>query len=201
VSLAFLASVVYQHYRSFDAAAWIQVATVFTAIVLIWHGYVFGVAAFSWIPTLADTFIPFAFFAVEIGLSAAIPDRRDLYLFGLGALCLAAFAGFRNMDRNARRYEENAGVLKAMAGLVAITQYYLLAMFPVCILSGLIASRLPALLASTLALVGVLVMAGLVSRMSLLRRKCAEGQHMENQREGSSLTILEGASGGDPADE
>jgi hypothetical protein len=74
VAAGFLASIVTSNYRHFSAVPYILTFTTLLVIIEIWHEYAMGVMAFSWIPTIADTIIPFFFGVIEVFLAQSLSE-------------------------------------------------------------------------------------------------------------------------------
>ncbi len=88
---------------------WLQFATVLLGIIEIWLLYVSLMLRFSWIPSMADTTVPFAIGLLEF-MSIDLTGRDTLgpWFLTLGAMFALILATTRVMLRKARRDPANA---------------------------------------------------------------------------------------------
>ena len=87
---------------------WLQFATMFFGIMLIWLLYVSLVLRFNWLPSLEDTLVPFFIGLLEFGLiDLTHPDLVGPWLMLLAAVFLVAIFTSHTINRRARSDPDN----------------------------------------------------------------------------------------------
>ena len=95
------------------ASEWLLFLVTFMFVVLVWAEYNMGVASLSWIPTFRDALIPFALCMAEIAMSKLLARPRDWFL-AAAFFCVIGFFAFVNMYTRARRFPQNAEMLRVL---------------------------------------------------------------------------------------
>jgi hypothetical protein len=115
LTLAWLAPHVVSGYAHYSAFQWIANANLLLAILVTWQEYLIGSLAFSWIPTIIDTMVPFGLGLAEFIIIQTI-DRGSVR-----AYCIATAAGWTlalgssaNLYRNAHRLAVNSAAARIL---------------------------------------------------------------------------------------
>jgi hypothetical protein len=113
-ALGYLVIVVDARAKSFQTADWILAGTTFLFIVAAWNEYMMGATAFSWIPRLRDSLVPFSLGAAELASVRGLGSNLAGWLFSAAAVGIVAFFAFENMYRSAAKDGGNEFVLRVV---------------------------------------------------------------------------------------
>jgi len=95
---------------------WVQVATTFLGILLIWLIYASNVMRFRWVPSTADSVFPFVIGVVEFTLIRAMgPDHLGPWFFTMALTFAIATLASHLSYRQARADEENDEFFRTIA--------------------------------------------------------------------------------------
>jgi hypothetical protein len=92
----YLASVVNDVYSSLSVSQWILIGATFLQIVAIWHSYAMGTVISAWIPTLADSIIPFTYGAAQILVVGAVRSTEQSWVRAMVILNAAGVLAYVN---------------------------------------------------------------------------------------------------------
>lgn len=85
VALGYLALGVADKYESLGVDGWGRTTGTMLIILVMWQEYMVGATAFSWVPTILDSVVPFLLGLSEFFTIAAIPHPLSHYLFFMTA--------------------------------------------------------------------------------------------------------------------
>jgi hypothetical protein len=95
---------------------WVQVATTFLGILLIWLIYASSVMRFRWVPTTADSVFPFVIGVVEFTLVEVMgPDQLGLWFLTMALIFTVTTLASHLSYRRARADGENEEFFRHMA--------------------------------------------------------------------------------------
>ena len=80
VVAGYFASVVNDVYSSLSVRQWILIGATFLQIVAIWHSYAIAIVISAWIPTLADSIIPFTYGAAQLLVVGAVRSSEQSWV-------------------------------------------------------------------------------------------------------------------------
>jgi hypothetical protein len=130
VALGYLATAIDDSYNDLSLVNWILVAATFSQIVGIWHNSIIATIMSAWIPTLADSIIPFLVGAGELFLIASIRASLQAWLAIMAILSMAYLLAYLNHSMHMRRRPDehsrrllarilHSGTLYATAPIIA----------------------------------------------------------------------------------
>jgi hypothetical protein len=114
VALSALVSRVEGTYEHFGLANWLLATATLLAFLLVWHEYLMQALAYVWMPTLIDSAVPFGFLVAELFLAHFVYGNERVWLLVAGLGFVLAIVAWGTTHAHT---EENADVLKAVAGL------------------------------------------------------------------------------------
>jgi hypothetical protein len=101
-------------YEQFGLANWLLTTATLLAFLLVWHEYLMQALAYVWMPTLIDSAVPFGFLVAELFLAHFVYGNERVWLLVAGLAFVLAIVAWGTTHAHT---QENAGVLKAVAGL------------------------------------------------------------------------------------
>ncbi len=119
VVFGFLAITIYEAHGGFDLPHWLLSAATFMMVVAIWHEFMMGATSLIWIPSLADSILPFLLGAAEFLVVAALPGAISRWCGSMAIVSLMMAAAHLNMVWRARKDPANLPVLRAFLSLSA----------------------------------------------------------------------------------
>ena len=114
VAVGYLATVIGSRGQA-PSYSWILIGATLVLIIGIWHTNAIGIAISAWVPTLADSFIPFLIGAGEIFVIKSINESIQDWVLSVAILNAGFIAAYLNYCLHMKR---DAAASKAVAGAV-----------------------------------------------------------------------------------